>query len=404
MATLERPRLRQHSDRLAWLIIWVAFGLFCLLCIGSVLSLRWYQESATQPYDALLGTVIGGTITRQSAGSTSWVVVNEDAILREHDRIQTDRVGRALVSLFDGSTVLILPESEIQLSRLQVSVFAPKTNYVSVRVNRGKAVIAVARPPEGRTEFTLLIPQGRAVLLEGSYSVVVGEPESEIKVRERGHAFVTAGGRTVELRERFATSVGRMPSDPRPAATDLIRNGTFTEGFTGWQREPDQTYCLENTPAPAQVQLTTDAAGQPAVRFVRTGSQATACEVFLRQEINRDVSEFWTLRLSVEINVISQSLGGGGSLGSEYPMMIRLRYRSAEGLENLVVQGFYVENPTRSRVDYGVPVRAGVWETIGYEQDLMSRVPTPRQILYLEVVAGGHDYESYIRRVSLVGE
>jgi hypothetical protein len=404
VATLEQPRLRQHPDRLAWLVVWTAFGLFCLLCVGSFLTIRWYQASATQPYDAYLGTVIGGTITRQSAGTASWVVVNEDAVLRENDRIQTDRVGRALVTLFDGSTVLLLPESEIQLSRLQMSVFAPKTSFIAVRVNRGKAVIAVARPAEGRTDFTLLFPQGRAVLLEGSYSVVVGEPESTIKVRERGQAFVTAGGRTVDLRERAATTIGRTPSEPRPAATELVRNGTFTDGFAGWQREPDQTYCLENTPAPAQVLLTTDASGQPAVRFVRTGGQATACEVLLRQDINRDVSEFWTLRLSVEVNVISQSLGGGGTLGSEYPMMVRLRYRSAEGLEDLVVQGFYVENPARSRVDFGVPVRAGVWETMLYEQDLMSRVPTPRQILYIEVVAGGHDYESFVRRVSLIGE
>jgi hypothetical protein len=403
VATLSSTQLRRNPEHLAWFIIWVAFGIFCLLCLGTVFGLRWYQASATQAYDAHLGTIIGGTITRYSAANPNWVVLNEDEPLREGDRIRTDRVGRALLTLFEGSTVRIEPESEIELSRLQVSVFAPRTNFVSLAVRRGKAVIAVARPASGGTEFVVTFEQGRAVLLEGSYAVVAGQPAALIKVRERGQAFVTAGGRTVELRERYQTVVSRTPSAPQPAATDLIRNGDFSEGLKGWEREPDSTYCREFTPAPAQVTLGGDDRG-PYVHFLRRGSQNTACEVFLRQEINQDVSEFWTLRLSLEINVIAQSLSGGGNLGSEYPMMVRLKYRSAEGLEELVVRGFYIENPARSRVDNGMPVRQGTWETIVYEQDLMTRLPTPRQILYLELVAGGHDYESMVRRVSLVGE
>jgi hypothetical protein len=241
------------------------------------------------------------------------------------------------------------------------------------------------------------------VLLEGSYAISLGEPESEVKVRERGQAFVTAGGRSVELRDRLRTEVGRTPSDAKPAAVELVQNGAFGDGLAGWQREPDSTYCQDNTPAPGRVQLTNEG-GQQAVRFARTGSQNTACEILLHQDINQDVSEFWTLRLSLEANVVSQSLGGGGNLGSEYPLMVRLKYRSAEGLEELVVRGLFVDNPARSRVDFGVPVRPNVWEVMVYDQDLMSRLPTPKLILYVEVVAGGHDYESLVRRVSLVGE
>jgi hypothetical protein len=307
-----------------------------------------------------------------------------------------------LLTLFEGSTILLYPESEIRINRLQVSVFAPRANFVDIQLKRGKALFAVARPPDGRTDFTVFLPEGKAVLLEGSYALQVGDGQASVKVRDRGRALVTGGGRTVDLRDRERTDVTRTPSDPVPAGTDLIDNGSFLEGMAGWQREIDP-FCAENTPSAAAIGVTTDA-GQPVVRFQRSNSRGTPCEVLLRQDVNQDVSEFWTLRLNLEANVVAQSLSGGGTLGSEYPLMIRVRYRAADGQESGVVRGFYSENTARYRVDNGMPVRQNTWEQIAYEQDLMTLPVRPRQILYVEIVASGHDYESMIRRVSLVGE
>ncbi len=330
------------------------------------------------------------------------MVLDQDSTIRELDAVRTDRTGQALLTTFDGSTILLYPESEIAFSRLQVSVFAPKANYVTVDLRRGKALIAVARPAEGRTDFTVTMPQGRAVLLEGSYAVIAGDVVSTVKVRERGRALVTGGTRTVDVRERERTELAKQPSDPMPAAANLVENSDFSNGLANWQKDNDP-FCQENTPTPAKITLTNEA-GQPIVKFTRSGSQGTACETFIRQDLNIDVSEFFTLRLAADVDVISQSLSGGGTLGSEYPLMLRVRYRAVDGTENTVVLGFYVENTAKNRVDNGVPLRQGVWDSVTYDQDIMALSPRPRQILSIDVVAGGHDYESMIRRVSLIGE
>ena len=43
--------------------------------------------------------------------------------------------------------------------------------------------------------------------------------------------------------------------------------------------------------------------------------------------------------------VRSASLSGGGYLGTEYPLMLRLRYRDAAGNGQTWYRGFYYQNP-----------------------------------------------------------
>ncbi|MCS7003012.1 MAG: hypothetical protein NZ518_09205, partial [Dehalococcoidia bacterium] len=121
-------------------------------------------------------------------------------------------------------------------------------------------------------------------------------------------------------------------------------------------------------------------------------------------DINVDVTEFWTLRLAVEGAVVAHSVSGGGWVGTEYPLMVRVKYRAADGSEDMIVRGFYAQNDAGNPTDNGSPVMFNQWFQFTLDHDLMTRPVRPRQILSVEVVAGGHDYESFIRQVSLIGE
>ena len=93
----------------------------------------------------------------------------------------------------------------------------------------------------------------------------------------------------------------------------------------------------------------------PAVRFVRRGSKNSHGENILYQAINRDVSDFVSLKLSVDFRIIYQTLSGGGYLGSEYPLLVQVTYRDEAGNQHTWARGFSTRTipatrqPTASR-------------------------------------------------------
>jgi hypothetical protein len=394
--------VRRRPETLAWLTILSAFSVFVFLCGGTLYGIRWYRQNATQSYDAKMESVTGGTIAAQTNGNPGWIVLETDVPLHENDSVKSDRTGEALLTLFDGSTIQLLPDSEVQFNQLKISAFAPKRNYITVQLKRGKAVVNVAKPAEASTEFYVNLPQGRAYLLDGSYSLVADDTTSLVKVRERGRALVTNAGKTVDAKERERVELTAAPPEAKPASVDLIKNGDFPDELNGWTTELD-TFCSETSPSPAQITPASED-GVPSVHFLRSNAQGVPCEVMIHQDMNEDVSEYWTLKLSVEAKLEYQSLSGGGSLGSEYPLMVRVRYRTIGGAEKQEVRGFYYGTPVNSRTDNGIQLPEDSWQTYNYDLNFMTLPLRPRQILSVEIVASGHDYESYVRRVSLIGE
>lgn len=143
--------------------------------------------------------------------------------------------------------------------------------------------------------------------------------------------------------------------------------------------------------------------GRPVVHFSRRGSKGTHCESYIYQEINKDVSDLSTLKLSVRLKLLHQSLSGGGYMGSEYPVLIYIRYRAQEG-EAAKVYGFYYQNESNNRTDNGIVVPPNQWQEWIAPDNLMALTPRPLQILSLQVSASGWDYESLVSQVSLLGE
>ena len=94
------------------------------------------MANATDGQEATL-EIIGGTVLVQDPISRTWIGASNKMRLREGDGIRTDEVSRRMVTLFDGSPIFLSPRTEVVIVRSQASKFEPRTNFVTLRVQRG---------------------------------------------------------------------------------------------------------------------------------------------------------------------------------------------------------------------------------------------------------------------------
>jgi hypothetical protein len=157
-------------------------------------------------------------------------------------------------------------------------------------------------------------------------------------------------------------------------------------------------------PAPTE----SDAAAQSsALRVMRDSVKSEHGETGLVQRLNRDVSGFRHLWLTALVRVDYADLSGGGTLGSEYPMMLRMNYEGpVENSQPNWAVGFYYSNRDNRVVpdSLGQLWPQGEWKR--YAVDLMdteaSRVPY--RLVEFAVEGQGHSYDARIAGLTLVGD
>ncbi len=397
-------------ETVAWAVLWAAFGVYILLCAGTILAARWFVQSATVVQEAQL-TVTGGTVAVRpvSQGGLDWVVAPPQATLGESDQIRTDEGSGAFIRLPDGSTVSVLPGTELTLSQLRRFRFGEPGYLLAITIRSGRIVLGVAHPSGRPTEFRVLDGNTEIRFAEGNYAVRKEADRLDVRVRQLGSAVVRSGPSQVSLGSlQRAVVYQGMVEGPLPPEEDLMKAGDFSQGLDdqAWQPVIEDACraapTVENRLEPVRFD------GAQAVRFFRQNSEGTPCQMFLHQEINRDVADLLSLRLEVEFRIERQSLSGGGYLGSEYPVQIRMLYRGVDGGERLWVRGFYIQNVEGRRTDHGVKVEGGRWVRYSVpdaeDPSLLTLAGGVRYIRWIEVMASGHDFEAYVRRISLLGQ
>jgi hypothetical protein len=385
------------------MVLWSCFGVWLLLCSTGILAGFWYWDTAKDAQTAIV-EVWGGTVAVRSQGSKDWTVVTErQTTIHEGDSVETRDASRALITTFDSSTITLFPQTQVTLRQSSTPRYRAPVHTISLAVDTGATRIGVAVPREGASlQFTVETPQATYELTEGSYRVEVGDIVSSVSAR-RGRAMVSAQGTSVVVGrgQRGEVLAGQSPSAPKPAEQELLVNGNFGQEFEGWQLADTAI-----TGAEGRITLT-KSEGRPVVRFVRRGSEGGHGESIIGQELARkDVTDFLRLRLSVDVKVIYQSLSGGGVMGSEHPIAVRIRYRAgAEDVSHIWYHGFYYHNDDASPVGPASRVPQSDWQHFEfdlYDPEVMALRPS--EILTFEVIASGHDYESLVGEVSLVGE
>lgn len=415
--------LASHSlERTAWTVLLLSFGLCILLTGAVVIGTPQYLVNArlTNTARVQAATVFragGSTIRARLCGATQSIAITpEGQMLPECTSIETDPSSKAFITFFDGSTATLSNDTTLILRQMQAPRFtwSSAPNTIQVEQSRGSARYGAAPPiargssPARQLEFIIKTPHLVARLATGSYSIEVDSFGTQISVREGAAVVSTVDGSSetsVGQGSSLTAVSGKPLPSPNSAARNLIRDGDLTDPTLepAWEIVHDQGGDGGNVDGTVQLESLGE---RRAVQINRTDSESNSAITGLLQQLDKDVSDYRYLAIKADIRLHNQSLSGGGYLSSEYPLIIQLRYRDANGDEFEYFRGFYYQNdsnppnPTKN----GDQVPKDVWVPFETGNLLASLRPRPLRLLSLRVYASGWDYTSYVSGLQLVVE
>lgn len=416
--------------RRAWGTLVAAFSIFTLLCVALTGAGYWYRGHATVKRTACVEVLEGQRAFIRPAYQRNWNQIpvgnsclNRQVELHEGDTIQTEADTRLLLTLWNSSTIEVFEETELEITELRTTQYISRASTATIRQQRGLVRVAMAPGAYERSRLqvisgatTMLMKEGEGGSSGGSFIVQVtpgadADDPSQSTVRAsvlRGIGTVRVADQPGELRleanEQSIVPPGGPPGDPTPSRRDLVANGRFegSDGeFTLWT-----SISTPGAEGPigklTRVQETLNGEAITALEISRSMSSVDPANTGLRQVLDVNVADLPSLMLSADIKVFEQNVPGGGQLGSEFPIIVRINYSDPSGAAQNRIWGYYVTPPANGAVPANSKlVQPGVWETLNVE--LRELVPQPLRIESIDIYASGHGYRARITNVAIVG-
>lgn len=460
-----RSAARQRTLLLAWLTLLFFFALFAGMVAWALWTARQVYRTATEPREAVL--ILRGpaeAIAWRPANRTVYQGSRDQQPLAEGDSVRivaSAGYGQmASVRLFENSQLDLWAGAEMTIETLRTSRWHSGALEIAIRQRAGYVRYDI-KPNQHyeRSRYTVRVADALIDLgVGGSYSIELLPPERAVLRPDGGNALSAdvavrsgvavvhgADGRSVEVRprERLVLDPAGVPGVVVPARWELIRDGGFSqfseEEYNNTTRQDDPTLPRSTTwrvysgPAlpPEQrgffrlspicrPQLPEGSCG-PADRrvaawFYRPGNQISGFTTGIKQDLGPrgegiDISEYRSLRFSLWARILYQSLNDVGDRGTECPVMIRLvakRSSPADPEEERVVC-VYSDNDdqpprvTQPGVTY-IRIERAAWANISFDVRDEGWFPDYRLLRSIEIYANGHDYDSRVTEVSLIGE
>lgn len=408
---LTKVQWRQNPQRLAWLILVTSFFACTLCSVAIPFSVRQYLLHAQEPRAAYI-TSLAGTVQLHAPGKDDPTAVTGDRRpVLEGSEITTDKTDRGLlvVAASGGDQILLTAQlyqdTIVRLDEARTPRFSWSQDpvKVSLYLERGRIAIA-STPASGRTVSVRVETSGAQVALgAGSFLVEMSGDETLVTARA-GLARIQGAGTVVTANneQRVSVKTGHAPDLPVPAPLNLLQNGAFEDGtLNGWH-EVLEVGAVGREPGTVAVERV----GQrQVVHFFRRSEDDTPNMVGIQQRLNRDVQGYDSLVVRLDLQLLSQSVPGGGYLASEYPLMLDVFYTDVYGKDLHWRHSFYSQDlPPGSnwRPPWGEKLPVGAWYT--YESaNLFQELgdTRPMRINTITISASGHDYESSIANVAL---
>jgi hypothetical protein len=390
-----------RAERRAWLVLWLAFATFGALVFAVFKFTVEYVTTAEVDQSAHV-TASRGQVVFSLPGSAERTLLGSRSDLGVGTVLSVDRstVASADLVLFDDARLKLLGGASVELTRMEVGRFINQHSLLLTQWS-GPVRYATAGSP-----MEVQAPNGLVQLAaHGDYTVWLDGDVTRVLVYG-GEARLVAGGASVpvaEGRRAEIDPVGQVHGSFERQMS-LLANSNLAQRDQNWTAWDRPNSPLDVNGKRFWVQGADEVS--TALRVLRESVKGEHGETGLIQPLDRDVSGFRHLWLKATVRVDYADLSGGGTLGSEYPMMLRVKYEGpVEGSQIPWSVGLYYANPdNRPTEGFGEQWPQGEWKQ--YSVDLMDTEAStvPYRLVEFAVMGQGHSYDARIADISLVGD
>lgn len=436
-----QPAMR-NPERIAWGILLVAFAIFCLSCVLSMVFVYYFffestvmmtvEANPSRGTGGFTGSSLSEQVLRpRLAPFTSRTTFRTDLpsqiVLSFRDPHLDNRLV-ALVTLKDNSVLDFIaaerPRFEwgsgvyrITLERAygEIDVLISDNLPHDVELN-----LSTKKTSSPTAELGALIGFGDS----GHYTVDVNDErisvmnhDGEVVLRyypdlSFGRS-IPVGSRGVVSNQDTEITLEDIQTVPNPFV-DLLENSRFNDILGNI---PTKWACgnqAGNMPSGRYTTYIQDE--RPVLQFVRGENANTHGETFCKQGLSEgerwiDVTSYNVLELHVSLYIQYQSYPACGDQGSECPLMVLIEYEDINGNDRELFYGFYAvprpDLPARCQSCWQDHIQIG--EQVWYNFDsgnIFSILPEDQRPAYISSVyfyASGHQYDTRISQVSLIG-
>jgi len=416
-------------ENVAWVILLTSFFVCLGLAIGVPLSARWLLLNTTRPLKIVVQPRTG-TVSQQQARSNTSILLNENTEIAINSTLRLSENAEAWLLFYhpDNSkgdeaaipiiTVQCYGETEVIINSAQTPRFAMSQlpHHVTLNIRRGSNIQLSVENNARATILHIQTPHGTADMGQGTYRIVVENDQTEFSVSS-GQAHIPNPATRekfvlAELQRAELTANGLKEIYTSERNILRNRNGDFEAPLEGTWEVYTRT-AFANTSG-GTVRQTALGDNHKIILLTRVGQEFA--ETGVTQEINQDIRGIKSLRVRARVRVDVQTLGVCGSLGTECPVMIRVKFTDQNGAVREWLQGFYAiegsDQPFCQSCEWQAlhikVAQAGVWHN--YESpDLLALVKgkgnEPVAIQRVDIYASGQTYGAAVDEIAiLVGE
>lgn len=425
--------------RLAWGVLLISFGVFCTICIVSVLLGHFFFFQSSVSFDMTLS--VGKGTVRVKVGNE-----REQAESRFRNLIQETTISTDSTDLWSQATINFVDPNYNQLvatlslkgnTTVRVEdATRPRFNWSSSNYQislvdlTGEIDVLIAYGLKRGVFVSILTPTGVEIQLRQSGRYVIDASLSEVSITNRAGEAIIAKNRKGELIGvgEKATIMGEEITITRtPAMIELLENSDletlipYQDGSTQIINDPPYEWTCTNGPANnlPRGNYYHDIApdGRASLHLKRlngaTSNGYTRCsQTFPNGGL--DVTQYDYLALQAVLYINYQSLEGCGVEASECPLMLYVDYTDVNGVSGrrwfhgVYVQPLSSSSPWKRLCDDCLQEHILIYEKTWYIYNsgnwlnLFVADRRPAKINAISFYAEGHEYDVFVDEVAIL--